>query len=51
MMIIKSPQWQAALRNVTPYPNDKFTTPMRRIIKQMPGMITTPIVLLVTTPP
>ena len=51
MMIIQSPQWQSALRNVTPYPNGKFTTPMRRIIKQMPSMMTTPIVLLMTTPP
>lgn len=50
MMIIKSPQWQSALRNVTRYPNGKFTTPMRRIIKQMPSMMTTPILLMITPP-
>ena len=39
MAIIKSSQWQNALRNVTETPDGRFTTPMRRILRQMPGIL------------
>lgn len=37
MEIVKSNQWEKALRNVTETPDGGYTTPMRRLISKMPG--------------
>ena len=41
MTIVKSDHWRDALRNTTPMPQDKSkqTTPMRKLIKKMPGLL------------
>lgn len=39
MMIVKSPKWKAALRNVTESPWGGKTTPLRKLIRKMPGTL------------
>lgn len=37
--IINSDQWDKALRNTTYLPNGQPTTPLRKLIKKMPGAV------------
>ena len=37
MVIVKSPKWASALRNVTKDQWEGHTTPLRKLIRKMPG--------------